>query len=882
MDFTCQHTRVISKRKAIEKELSGVLAGVVASCKSQAELQSWHSTLQEVLTTTDKVGKSLVRKQKHSSKPKETTDAETTNTKPMDATSRLNEFSITLSLQMLLHLVRSDTALCGAAVQSATAALSSLPPFAFYGKLSQLHISCLNQLQETLKEVIERGPSDVVAAASITLVELAVARGSLPFTLSLAEFFSRVGISAQAGSHAARMVDTDLANDPALREECLSSGSPMKQPVIPAPSGVLTAEETMQKLSSREAMESSGVVWQGAEACAIFLAPLDMIARGEQRLGQTKVAHPGCIDQSLEALPILQSLISRFIGCMHEDASDTELFVLASLLRLLKVNLAWMSHKLLPVQAGQETQTTAPQVLGEQKESLMRTRLVALLQTVVGQHGALPHVKKVAALNSVRMMGVGALIAGVEYFFPTLEARMAQVVAVLPQLQPAACNSSHLVLAAHLLQRVANSPDLAAALCAQAAPVTGIATPAGDNQTLVTHIASFVEQLCKFGEAELALRLRRTLPCANRTIFLSGLPGRTTAEELRTLLLRCWDAASIMGPTAASDAPGLCTAVEMEIHIGLGPALGPPAAAQPVSQAGVCRGYAFCVYNSTEVAARMVEAVASALGNGSGLGGVGTETLMLPAAVCMVRDSSELGGLVAEMGPGRDLAGTSGSGCSGGNGDEAGTSGDKSSGTSKPTGEDAELGVERAVLEEEMEEEWSWEGGEHTGRNSMQLLDHGHTIKKISSSPDFSNARASLGFTAGVHAWEIKVNQCDDRLILGVAKNTWQLKRDIRDGRWLEDTQDTWIWQSNNRGLKHSSRLVSDVDTTSDQWGFTTGDTIGFRLDMDEGTLQLFRNGSNAALKLTHGSKAPICGVDMCPRPPAVGLICAHGPWLWG
>eukprot|EP00854_Cymbomonas_tetramitiformis_P010454 gene10454-12364_t len=866
MDFTCQHTRVISKRKAIEKELSGVLAGVVASCK--------------------------------------------------------------LSLQMLLHLVRSDTALCGAAVQSATAALSSLPPFAFYGKLSQLHISCLNQLQETLKEVIERGPSDVVAAASITLVELAVARGSLPFTLSLAEFFSRgalpfgpqydlpmatlelsavdvlattaadgdrsaqhsgftyqggeddlgfpgsvqddlgfsgsvqddprsrhralqllrclgaarfqgpsgvgmrgaVGISAQAGSHAARMVDTDLANDPALREECLSSGSPMKQPVIPAPSGVLTAEETMQKLSSREAMESSGVVWQGAEACAIFLAPLDMIARGEQRLGQTKVAHPGCIDQSLEALPILQSLISRFIGCMHEDASDTELFVLASLLRLLKVNLAWMSHKLLPVQAGQETQTTAPQVLGEQKESLMRTRLVALLQTVVGQHGALPHVKKVAALNSVRMMGVGALIAGVEYFFPTLEARMAQVVAVLPQLQPAACNSSHLVLAAHLLQRVANSPDLAAALCAQAAP------------TLVTHIASFVEQLCKFGEAELALRLRRTLPCANRTIFLSGLPGRTTAEELRTLLLRCWDAASIMGPTAASDAPGLCTAVEMEIHIGLGPALGPPAAAQPVSQAGVCRGYAFCVYNSTEVAARMVEAVASALGNGSGLGGVGTETLMLPAAVCMVRDSSELGGLVAEMGPGRDLAGTSGSGCSGGNGDEAGTSGDKSSGTSKPTGEDAELGVERAVLEEEMEEEWSWEGGEHTGRNSMQLLDHGHTIKKISSSPDFSNARASLGFTAGVHAWEIKVNQCDDRLILGVAKNTWQLKRDIRDGRWLEDTQDTWIWQSNNRGLKHSSRLVSDVDTTSDQWGFTTGDTIGFRLDMDEGTLQLFRN----------------------------------------
>jgi hypothetical protein len=240
------------------------------------------------------------------------------------------------------------------------------------------------------------------------------------------------------------------------------------------------------------------------------LAAVDVLMSKVRRLRKNNPPLSGCVDESLHALALLPALLEPLALKLAKQAaiapSRAEVFALKALLRVTKLHLEWMARK-----GSHSEQSRLQSELGVQQEEAMRGRLLAVLQALArldpspppphtppsspppqrddnraarssarcGSWG--PQAASWAEVGGVRVLGVGALIVGVEYFFPTLQARMLQASQLLPGLHRvgpssrrslsshlSSHSSSHLSshvsghphLAAHLLKRISTSPDL--------------------------------------------------------------------------------------------------------------------------------------------------------------------------------------------------------------------------------------------------------------------------------------------------------------------------------------------------------------------------------------------------------------------------------------
>jgi hypothetical protein len=99
-------------------------------------------------------------------------------------------------------------------------------------------------------------------------------------------------------------------------------------------------------------------------------------------------------------------------------------------------------------------------------------------------------------------------------------------------------------------------------------------------------------------------------------------------------------------------------------------------------------------------------------------------------------------------------------------------------------------------------------------------------LQKTSVNPDYSVALSSVGFATGVHCWVIRVDICQ-RLLIGVCHGAVGLDRRVNGG---------WGW--------HSHGTMSGPGQPDKEIGdYSNRDTLCFKLDMERGTLELYKNG---------------------------------------
>ncbi|CAM9219760.1 unnamed protein product [Ectocarpus fasciculatus] len=116
------------------------------------------------------------------------------------------------------------------------------------------------------------------------------------------------------------------------------------------------------------------------------------------------------------------------------------------------------------------------------------------------------------------------------------------------------------------------------------------------------------------------------------------------------------------------------------------------------------------------------------------------------------------------------------------------------------------------------------------------------SLDKLSAFSDGKESRSTvfgnIGFTEGVHYWELKIEQGDiGNIFVGVAEKTWMPGQpsNLRLNRWLGSG-----FVNIRTSFKHTpsgtaERVYGDH--------FHTGDTVGVLLDMDRGRLSFFLDG---------------------------------------
>lgn len=114
------------------------------------------------------------------------------------------QIAVKAGLEMFFSLLEQSGELRTRMLKSACSILSALPPLSFFGDLAGVQVEGIERVCSYLMEVVASQGGGARMAAGL-LIELAAARGSLVFNLSLALLFS---------SHPSLM---DAANLKALR-----------------------------------------------------------------------------------------------------------------------------------------------------------------------------------------------------------------------------------------------------------------------------------------------------------------------------------------------------------------------------------------------------------------------------------------------------------------------------------------------------------------------------------------------------------------------------------------------------------------------------------------------------------------------------------------
>ena len=130
---------------------------------------------------------------------------------------------------------------------------------------------------------------------------------------------------------------------------------------------------------------------------------------------------------------------------------------------------------------------------------------------------------------------------------------------------------------------------------------------------------------------------------------------------------------------------------------------------------------------------------------------------------------------------------------------------------------------------------WVW--GKHE-TSSMDVRSNGRVVKKTDSSPDYSMALGSLGFTTGVHVWEMQIDGDIDGVWIGVTQEDVRLNSRITSQSQIN----ACIWRPDGSCFRHvAGNTRGQVSGAS----YRCGDKLEITLNMNAATIA-FKKGSNS------------------------------------
>lgn len=138
-------------------------------------------------------------------------------------------------------------------------------------------------------------------------------------------------------------------------------------------------------------------------------------------------------------------------------------------------------------------------------------------------------------------------------------------------------------------------------------------------------------------------------------------------------------------------------------------------------------------------------------------------------------------------------------------------------------------------------EVWVWGKCEPS---KMIIEESGKVVRKTDGAdPDYSCALGSVGFTRGMHTWEMKIDQDTDGVWLGVTTSNAKLNSRIEG----QGAPNSWIWRPSGdcfavmKGTKKQQKRGPS---------FSCGDKLLIQLNMANGTITFKKNSSSSGAEV--------------------------------
>ena len=136
---------------------------------------------------------------------------------------------------------------------------------------------------------------------------------------------------------------------------------------------------------------------------------------------------------------------------------------------------------------------------------------------------------------------------------------------------------------------------------------------------------------------------------------------------------------------------------------------------------------------------------------------------------------------------------------------------------------------------------WSWD--ESKKHSSFEISSAGAVARRTSGSrPDYAGIFGTQGFDTGVHEWDVKFDQRCDRVWAGVATEEFPLENGDTPDCVSAARGHIWYFRDNGEyGQNSQSSRRGD-------FRMSTGGTYRFKLDCDEGTFSLYKQGRSSGV----------------------------------